>query len=83
MTSSISGIGYTASADIWSLACMTFELACGEYLFDPHSGSNYSRDEGALYPPGPVNSHCFRVALSISDVIASNIGDAEHLMLSW
>ena len=29
---------------------MVFELACGEYLFDPHSGSNYSRDEGAVTP---------------------------------
>ena len=23
-----------------------FELACGDYLFEPHSGENYSRDEG-------------------------------------
>ena len=31
------------------MACMVFELACGEFLFDPHSGSNYTRDEGILY----------------------------------
>merc|ERR1719313_649435 len=27
--------GYDCSADIWSLACMTFELVTGDYLFDP------------------------------------------------
>ncbi len=30
---------------MWSLACMAFELATGDYLFDPHSGEYYTRDE--------------------------------------
>lgn len=42
------GVPYTYSADIWSTACLTFELATGDYLFDPHSGENYSRDEDHL-----------------------------------
>ncbi len=25
-----------------------FELATGDYLFEPHSGEDYSRDEGTL-----------------------------------
>ena len=32
------GIDYNSSADIWSLACMTFELATRHHLFDPVIG---------------------------------------------
>ncbi|KAK0090284.1 hypothetical protein PV325_001515 [Microctonus aethiopoides] len=42
------GAGYSTSADIWSTACMAFELATGDYLFEPHSGADYSRDEDHL-----------------------------------
>ncbi|XP_034022869.1 SRSF protein kinase 1b isoform X2 [Thalassophryne amazonica] len=39
------GAGYSTPADMWSTACMAFELATGDYLFEPHSGEDYSRDE--------------------------------------
>jgi len=39
------GAGYDTSADIWSTACMAFELATGDFLFEPHSGESWSRDE--------------------------------------
>ncbi|KAJ4933793.1 hypothetical protein JOQ06_006604 [Pogonophryne albipinna] len=42
------GAGYSTPADVWSTACMAFELATGDYLFEPHSGEDYSRDEDHL-----------------------------------
>jgi len=44
----IIGAGYDTSADVWSSACMFFEVATGDYLFDPQSGRNYTRDEDHL-----------------------------------
>lgn len=44
----IMGSKFSQSADIWSLACIVFELATGEFLFDPHSGRDYDRDEDHL-----------------------------------
>merc|ERR1719247_4076652 len=44
----IIGAGYDTSADIWSLACMIFELVTGDYLFDPKACEEYPRDEDHL-----------------------------------
>ncbi|CAD7700906.1 unnamed protein product [Ostreobium quekettii] len=42
------GAKYCTSADMWSLACMVFELVTGDFLFDPRSGEDYCRDEDHL-----------------------------------
>lgn len=39
------GSSWGASADMWSMGCMIFELLTGDYLFDPHSGDHYNKDD--------------------------------------
>lgn len=39
---------YDESADIWSLACMIFELITGDYLFDPKKGKTYKKNDDHL-----------------------------------
>ncbi|RKP25180.1 kinase-like domain-containing protein [Syncephalis pseudoplumigaleata] len=41
----IIGAKWHQSADMWSMACMTFELLTGDYLFDPQTGPRYTKDE--------------------------------------
>jgi serine/threonine-protein kinase SRPK3 len=39
------GIDYDSTADIWSLACMIFELVTGDFLFEPRKGPNYTKTD--------------------------------------
>lgn len=39
------GYHWGASADLWSFACLIFELLTGDYLFDPRSGKSYTKDD--------------------------------------
>lgn len=41
----ILGAGYSFSVDMWSFACIAFELVTGEMLFTPKEGHGYSEDE--------------------------------------
>jgi len=44
----ILGGEYDESADIWSLACMIFELVTGDYLFDPKKGKTFRKNDDHL-----------------------------------
>ncbi|KAE8226352.1 hypothetical protein CF326_g7712 [Tilletia indica] len=41
----ILGANWGTSADMWSAACMFFELLTGDYLFDPAAGTRYNKDD--------------------------------------
>ncbi len=44
----ILGINYGPSADMWSFACMIFELITGDFLFEPRKGDTYSKNDDHL-----------------------------------
>ncbi|KAG2185590.1 hypothetical protein INT44_002383, partial [Umbelopsis vinacea] len=44
----IFGATWGPEADIWSFACMVFELITGDYLFDPQKGARHNRDDDHL-----------------------------------
>ncbi|EGR29294.1 serine protein kinase, putative [Ichthyophthirius multifiliis] len=39
---------YNQTADIWSLACMLFEILTGDFLFEPRKGPNFSKNDDHL-----------------------------------
>jgi serine/threonine-protein kinase SRPK3 len=44
----IIGVSYNHTADLWSLACMMFELVTGDFLFEPRSGKDFDKDDDHL-----------------------------------
>ena len=44
----ILGIKYNETADVWSFACMLFEMLTGEFLFDPRKQATFSKSTDHL-----------------------------------
>ena len=44
----ILGSKWGTPVDMWSAACMFFELLTGDYLFDPAAGSRYNKDDDRM-----------------------------------
>eukprot|EP00359_Climacostomum_virens_P001753 CAMPEP_0204899314 /NCGR_PEP_ID=MMETSP1397-20131031/1785_1 /ASSEMBLY_ACC=CAM_ASM_000891 /TAXON_ID=49980 /ORGANISM="Climacostomum Climacostomum virens, Strain Stock W-24" /LENGTH=779 /DNA_ID=CAMNT_0052067263 /DNA_START=31 /DNA_END=2370 /DNA_ORIENTATION=+ len=42
------GVSYNASADMWSFACMIFELCTGDFMFEPKGGPEFSKEDDHL-----------------------------------
>ncbi|VVC36519.1 Protein kinase domain,Protein kinase-like domain,Protein kinase, ATP binding site,Serine/threonine- [Cinara cedri] len=76
------GSGYTTTADIWSAACLTFELVTGDFLFDPHSGPSYSKDEDHIAHIiellGPIPLHVIHNGRNANTFFREN-GNLKHI----
>ncbi len=44
----IIGIKYLPNTDVWSNACMIFEMLTGDFLFEPRKGADFSKNEDHL-----------------------------------
>ena len=44
----ILGASWSTPVDVWSLACMVFELLTGEFLFEPKSGKSFTKEDDHL-----------------------------------
>lgn len=77
------GSKYDTAADMWSMACMVFELVTGDFLFDPKSGRGYDRDEDHLALIiellGKIPKKVIFGVVSIPQVEVFYVDDAEEM----
>ncbi|KAG9301321.1 hypothetical protein G9A89_004073 [Geosiphon pyriformis] len=78
----IIGSKWGPSADIWSMACMIFELFTGDYLFDPQTGSRYNKDDDHIAQIiellGPFPKH-LAMGGKYSSEIFNRKGEIRHI----
>ncbi|XP_037652784.1 SRSF protein kinase 3-like [Choloepus didactylus] len=59
---------YSPLGDIRSTVCTAFELATGDYLFEPHSGEDYNRNQdhfAHILSSGETSSQAFALSAAI------------------
>ncbi|KAK4684575.1 serine/threonine-protein kinase SRPK3, partial [Tremellales sp. Uapishka_1] len=78
----ILGTRWGPSADIWSAACLIFELLTGDYLFDPQPGNKYDKDDDHMAQVMELLGEMPR-ALALSGKYSHDIftrrGDLRHI----
>ncbi|RWW49489.1 hypothetical protein BHE74_00044402 [Ensete ventricosum] len=60
----IIGLGYSFSVDMWSFACIAFELATGDLLFAPKNSPEFTEDEVLFLPPNIFSLHIGHINFS-------------------
>ncbi|KAJ2348611.1 serine/threonine protein kinase, CMGC [Coemansia sp. RSA 2671] len=78
----IIGSRWDTTADMWSCACVLFELLTGDYLFEPHSGNRYSKDEDhmaqIIETLGPISKK-FALSGKYSSELFTRRGELRHI----
>ena len=86
----ILGINYNESSDIWSLACIIFELVTGDFLFNPISSEYFCKNDSHLakfmevcgkMPKNFVERGEYRKKYFTKDGKLKRMGDIKHIIL--
>eukprot|EP01012_Entosiphon_sulcatum_P025151 TRINITY_DN3042_c0_g1_i1.p1 TRINITY_DN3042_c0_g1~~TRINITY_DN3042_c0_g1_i1.p1 ORF type:complete len:559 (+),score=103.77 TRINITY_DN3042_c0_g1_i1:66-1742(+) len=79
----ILGTPYSTPVDVWSCACLVFELLTGEFLFDPRASEYYDRDEDHLALitelMGPLPDNLVRAGGKYADRYLDANGNLKHI----
>ena len=86
----ILGIYYNETSDIWSLACIIFELVTGDFLFNPTSSEEFCKNDSHLckfmeicgkMPKNFVERGIFSKKYFDKNGKLKRVGDVRHLSL--
>ena len=86
----ILGINYNESSDIWSLACIIFELVTGDFLFNPTSSEYFCKNDSHLakfmevcgkMPKNFVERGQYWKKYFTKDGKLKRMGDIKHIIL--